>query len=717
MKFKHNTIYVALFISPSLVIAEQASSLTEVNVNTSVQPENREGTYQSQTSNIANKGTTPLIDSPQTVNIVNNQLIRDRKPQNIDEALSTVSGVTQANNLGGLFDAVLKRGFGKNRDNSIIRNGMPSGPSHNFGATTERVEVLKGPASVLYGIQDPGGVINIVTKQPLKEARYVIGTTVGNHNMWGSEVDFSGPLTNGFSYRFIFDKQEKNYWRNFGRIERTTYAPSLSWENEQTKIVLGYEHLDYREPFDRGTVMIASGNDRGKLVPISARTRLDDPTNIITGKSDRIEFKIEHRLNDYWRLNGAYSYVREYYNYWQTRTQRVNLNTGEANRRFEGIQNANQRIHSISVNTTGEFAVGDIANRLVIGMDTSRNYRDIYPRVEATGNFGINIYQPAYLNIVPNNLQIAANNAQQTDHLKTVGVYLQNSAYLTEKLIVSAGLRYEYYDQMAGRGGRTAPFTANTNSYDGKFLYQGGVVYKFTPNWVIYTNYAESFRPQSQIASVVSSTMKPELGKSIEMGTKYENAHFSTNLALFNINKQNVAYTSNNQTHLKGKVRSRGLEWDINGKLTENLGVTATYAYTKTKNISDKEYPILEGREFEGVPKHQASLFLTYDFGNFAFGSIRMGAGARYIGSWFVDNTHSSLRGKEESYKLPHSVVNDAFIAFDTKLGNKKVSLQLNGKNLTNKTYYTSTVGTNNDVIPIQLGYGREFLLNTQFEF
>lgn len=139
MKFKHNLLYSALFISP-FVIAEGNTSLSEVTVSSSAQTENNEGSYQSRISNIANKGATPLIDSPQTVNVVNSQLIADRQPKSLDEALATVSGMTQANTLGGLMDAVLKRGFGANRDNSILRNGVIAGPSHNFSATTNALK-------------------------------------------------------------------------------------------------------------------------------------------------------------------------------------------------------------------------------------------------------------------------------------------------------------------------------------------------------------------------------------------------------------------------------------------------------------------------------------------------------------------------------------------------------------------------------------------------
>ena len=119
------------------------------------------------------------------------------------------------------------------------------------------------------------------------------------------------------------------------------------------------------------------------------------------------------------------------------------------------------------------------------------------------------------------------------------------------------------------------------------------------------------------------------------------------------------------------------------------------------------------GKQLSGVPKHQASLFLAYNVGEFDFGNIRIGGGARYLGSWYAYNDTYT-----KAYKLPHAVVYDAFIAYDTKISGKKVSFQLNGKNLTDKTYYPSTSGiATNTLIPVALGYGREFIFNTKVEF
>lgn len=726
MKFKHSLIYTSLFVFPTLVVAEQ-TDLGEVVISSQSEPEYNDGSYQSRTSNIANKGATPLIDSPQTVNVVNSQLIADRKPQSIDEALATVSGTAQANTLGGLFDAVLKRGFGANRDNSILRNGMVAGPSHNFSATTERLEVLKGPASVLYGIQDPGGVINVVTKKPQAEAKYVLGSSFGTNRASGLNLDATGGLGHGFAYRFIYDQSQKDYWRNFGEIKRGLYAPSISWANDKTEIVVGYEHQDYVDPFDRGTYIIAKGADKGKFVTTAKETRLDEPFNEVVGKIDVVNLTARHKLNDTWTLNGAYAYTKDSYNYWQARVTAVDLKKGEATRQVEGIQGSEQRNHSASLNLVGEFATGDIAHRVVTGVDFSSTELDLnrYQHIKLNGNkesnatYKISLNNPVYGKVSTADMPLAAANGHQFARLRTLGVFVQDSAYLTDNLIVSGGVRYESYDQEAGRGGRTSEERLYTDDHGGKFLYQGGLVYKFSPDWAVYANYAQSFRPQLS-RSAVTEGLKPEKGESYEVGTKYENGFFSTNLAAFTITKKNVTDTYKgtdgyNYSYNVGKVRSQGVEWDFNGRLTENIGVTATYAYTDTETKENSKFAYHVGKPFEGVPKHQASLFLTYDLGHFSIGHFRVGAGARYLGSWNVYNT--ATEGEFETYKLPKAVVSDAFIAFDTQVAGKKVSLQLNGKNLGKKTHFVSTQGTSNNVIPVAYGAGREFLLNAKVEF
>ena len=727
MNFKLSLISTALLTSFSISTfaeTEQAANTnTEVLEQINVQDTgiNQNG-YQTTGTSVVSKAEVPVFDTPNTVNILSTKLLEDRKPESLIDALYNVSGVSQANTLGGMFDSIQKRGFGGNRDNSIMRNGLQAGPAKNFSATTETVEVLKGPASVLYGIQDPGGVVNIITKKPQQTPRYVIGGTLGNHSLWGTQLDFTGGLGNGFAYRFIYDKQEKDYWRNFGKVKNTTYAPSLSWENDKTKVLLSYEHKDILEPFDRGTNLLTATN---ALPDIPVSRRLDEPNNETTAKTDNIDFKIEHKLSDGWKLNAGYSYARYKYFYDQARITNINVKTRTARRAIEQ-QQGDQRVHSGTLNIVGEFGIGDIANRFVAGVDVMRNIRDIGPIYnQGITKSDINIDHPNYTSPVAEHKN-GNGNAYQYNHLKTVGVYIQDTAYFTDNFIMTGGLRYEYFDQFAGRHclnaanckkGQNLTRTGNTDQHDGKLLYQLGAVYKFTPHIATFANYSESFRPQMSVATPVSGDLKPEQGKSFEIGVKYENSGFNATLALFNITKRSVAEAvgsgSNAQLNIVGKQRSRGVEFDLNGQITDNLSVAANYTYTKVKSLENELYPDAVNQQLSGVPKHQASLFLAYNVGEFDFGNIRVGGGARYLGSWHAYNSDYT-----KAYKLPHAVVYDAFIAYDTKISGKKVSFQLNGKNLADKTYYPSTSGNaTNTLIPVALGYGREFIFNTKVEF
>ena len=720
MNFKLSLISTALLTSFSISTFAETEQAVDTNTETleqiNVQDTGiKQNGYQTTGTSVVSKAEVPVFDTPNTVNILSTKLLEDRKPESLIDALYNVSGVSQANTLGGMFDSIQKRGFGGNRDNSIMRNGLQAGPAKNFSATTETVEVLKGPASVLYGIQDPGGVVNIITKKPQQTPRYVVGGTLGNHSLWGTQLDFTGGLGNGFAYRFIYDKQEKDYWRNFGKVKNTTYAPSLSWENDKTKVLLSYEHKDILEPFDRGTNLLTATN---ALPDIPVSRRLDEPNNETTAKTDNIDFKIEHKLSDGWKLNAGYSYARYKYFYNQARITNINVKTRTARRLIEQ-QQGDQHVHSGTLNIVGEFAIGDIANRLVVGADLMRNKMDLGP-IYNTKNINdgkvINIDNPNYTN--PIAIKKNENsNAYQFNYLKTLGLYIQDTAYITDNFIVTGGLRYEYFDQIVGRSTLNNTRSGYLAQKDGKLLYQLGSVYKFTPNIATFVNYAESFRPQNNRTLIINGELPAEQGKSFETGLKYENSYLNATVALFNINKRNVAETvgsgSNAQLNIVGKQRSRGVEFDLNGQITDNLSVAANYTYTKVKSLENERYPDAVNKQLSGVPKHQASLFLAYNVGEFDFGHIRIGGGARYLGSWHAYNSDYT-----KAYKLPHAVVYDAFIAYDTKISGKKVSFQLNGKNLTDKTYYPSTSGNaTNTLIPVALGYGREFIFNTKVEF
>ncbi len=284
-----------LTVSSAHAQEENITELNEVEVQADKSAAPKDQTYQARTSSIATQTDTPLIEVPQTIHVVTEQKLKDRQPHSLDEALNTITGVKQSNTLGGTQDALQKRGFGGNRDNSIMRNGLQSVQARNFTPTTERVEVLKGPATLLYGIQDPGGIINVVTKKPQDQASYEISDYMTSFGGGGQQVDLTGPVSDsGVSYRLIADKQDYNYWRNFGEIEQGVVAPSLLWKNEQTSVLVDYEHMDYSIPFDRGTYI---DTKTGKPINVPREQRLDETYNIKSVTADTSNLKIDHEIN------------------------------------------------------------------------------------------------------------------------------------------------------------------------------------------------------------------------------------------------------------------------------------------------------------------------------------------------------------------------------------------------------------------------------------
>lgn len=667
--------------------------------------------YRAKTSEVG-KTNTPILEIPQTVNVVTQQQLKDKKPETLAESLQNVSGVSYGNTTGGIFDSIIKRGFGGGRDGSIMRNGVPASVMHSFNKTVESVEVLKGPASLLYGAQEPGGIINMVTKKPKYDFSNEIWAGIGNRNYWNTGFDTTGPIAeSGFAYRFIFDTMQKDYWREFGEYKNVLFAPSLSYKGDDYRINLAYAHTRSTDPIDRGMYLIPS---TGKLLPIDKKRRLDEPFNKLKTKLDTLDVNFEKNLGENWLLKGAYAFSRSKHEYGHIRLMNV-LNNGTATRRNEYYDGFIHRTHAGSLNLNGYVKTGEIEHNLLFGIDAKEYYRYRPGGLKDTGNhLSINIYHPIYGRV---GLPTARESSIQYQKLKTIGFYVQDSINLTENLIYSLGTRYEYYDQVA-RGTTSGP--NSTDQQDGKFTWQTGLLYLLTPQWSVYTNYAQSFNPQMAMKGDIGD-IKPEEGKSIEFGSKFQNDSITASAAVFNINKKNIMRTVSGVSTPVGEARSRGFEFDFNGRVTQGLSVGASYAFTKTEVRKDSgAFAVLVGKPLEATPKHQASLFANYDFSHLGAKGLRIGGGARYFGSWYTYYMRTNLPAVPAgtAFKMDSAVVYDAFISYDTKIAGYETNFAFNVKNLTDKLYYTSSsTGTDANIIPIQPGYARQFMLTASVKF
>lgn len=659
--------------------------------------------YQPTMSVTGTRTETNLLNVPQAVNVVPRQVLRDQAVRNIDEALYNVSGITQSNTLGGTQDAVIKRGFGDNRDGSILRDGVRSAQARNFTPTTERVEVLKGPASMLYGMGEPGGVINMITKKPQLAQQTHIESWGSSFKGGGGQLDVTGPLgQSGFAYRMIVDHDETDYWRNFGRNRQTVVAPSVMWFGETTTVRVAYEHMEYLTPFDRGTII---DSRTGKPVDTPRDRRFDEAYNATRGDQDNITLQIDQVLNDDWKSSLTYAYNRNSYSDNQARALLLNPTTGVLSRQADATASAVSRAQAVQLTLNGDLDLGGMSHQMLFGFDyeDNRTYRGDMIRGKKNSDF--NIYHPVY-GLMPPSTAVSAKDSDQRENLKSYGWFMQDSIELTEKWIVLAGLRYDHFDVFAGKG---RPFITNTDSSNSKLVPRTGVVYKLTPEVSLYGSYSESFKPNSSIATQIDS-LPPEQGQSWEIGSKVEWTNGVTGtLALFDIAKRNVMVNElvNGETITRtaGRVRSQGVELDIAGQLTDNLSAIATYAYTDARVTQD---PDNKGNQMANVARNSASLFLTQALGSTGWQSgddLRVGAGTRYVGRRAGDAANS--------FTLDDYTVADAFISYSLPINNYRVKWQLNVKNFFDKTYYPSSGGN----LRVAVGEPRQFVLRASVDF
>ena len=656
--------------------------------------------------------SAPIQEIPQTINVVAAQVIRDQAPRNLDDALANVSGVTQGNTLGSTQDSVMTRGFGDNRNGSIMRDGMPIVQGRGLNATVDRVEVLKGPASLLYGIQDPGGVVNMVSKRPELEqynALTLRGSTYGEgKNGSGGSFDSTGALgTSGLAYRMVLDHEDEDYWRNYGVHRETLVAPSLAWFGESTKLFFAYEHREFLTPFDRGTVIDPRDNHP---LDISRDRRLDEPFNNMQGRSDLYHFEADHDLNDNWKAHFGYSWNRETYDASQVRVTAIDTNKGTLTRSMDGTQNAISTDRFTTVSLEGNVNVLGMQHDLVFGIDDE--YRKIY-RADLIRQKSLTTF--SYLNPVygreVEGTTVSPADSAQTDLLRSDSAFLQDSIHLTDQWILVAGARFQEYDQYAGKG---VPFHANTDSNGQKWVPRAGLVYRYTDAVSFYGSYTESFKPNSTIAPLSGSTavldgsVAPEEAKSWELGAKLDlPGRVTGNVALFDIKKRNVLIANSEGPvtiySAAGEVRSRGLEVDVSGQLSDRWSMIGSYAYTDAEVTEDPDY---KGNKLQNVARNSGSLSAVYDFGRIIGGDqLRVGAGARYVGE--------RAGNAVNDFDLPSYTVADAFATYDTQLDGQKVKFQLNVKNLFDRTYYTSAASR----FFVSMGDSRQVMFSSTLEF
>ncbi|NUT83843.1 TonB-dependent siderophore receptor [Pseudomonas brassicacearum] len=660
---------------------------------------NQDEGYTTSQASTASKSDVPIKEEAQSINVVTPQTLDDYQVRSLSDAMKFVSGVSQGNTLGGSRDSLVKRGFGTNDDGSILRDGVRSNLGHNFSATTDRVEVLKGPASMLYGALEPGGLVNVISKKPEYTQSTTLSGSAYSEGGGTMALDTTGPLGDtGLAYRLIAERGHEDYWRNYGVNESTLVAPSLAWAGERASLNLSYEYNEYSNPFDRGTVFT-----NGHPADIDYDKRLDEPWAKSVGIRETATARFEYELSEDWKTRVTYGWNNDRYSL--SIAQPSLSKTGVFQRAANGAHYDDETRYA-SWDFMGKQELFGQRHDLLMGVDNqvSDQFRGKTYRGKAQSGFDIT--SPVYGGLAEPSV-ISPTQSDLRNQLNSSSVYLKDNWHLDDRWILVLGGRYQHYDQYSDQG-LGSDYEVNRDDNGDAFVPFLGLVYKATDTLSLYGNYSRSFKPNDTVDDA-GNTFDPEEGRSYEIGAKYDLLPgLNINLALFDIVKKNVVTsTTVNAVTLSeaaGKVGSQGLELDIIGRLAERWDLIGTYAYTHTEILDD---PKNEGHRLSDAPKHTASLYLSHHLNVPAeFGAWHAGAGARYVGERAANNAND--------FWLSSYTVADAFLRWESPVLGHKTSLQLNVDNLFDKQYYPSSTGSQ---LQVNVGEPRTARLSASVTF
>lgn len=659
--------------------------------------------YVVQSATTALKTDVPLKQTPLSVSVVPTQVIRDQAITSLQGAVENVSGVrTNADAISGYNFKI--RGFDSF---DIYRNNLPTGDARFVGAdmaNVERIEVLKGPASVLYGRAEPGGIVNVVTKQPLDQPRYVVEQQFGSFAHYRTQWDFNSPVTEipGLAWRVSGAYQDTRVFRDIDHSSRINIAPTVSWRpSDWTEFTVDLQYSGNIVSTPNGLVAVGS-----QVAPLPI-TRTFQERNDPYGRTAVFfgGYKFRQNLNEDWKITNRFSYASLWYdqNFMSsTALQGDNMTLTRTAQR----QNIRADTYSTNIDLEGKFTTIGAKHIFLFGLDYTNNYRDYYFALGGT-SFPINIYNPIYGMVPSWAYEDATNGSGRKSHTSQLrrqkGFYVQDHVtFLDDRLHLLFGVRYDIADVVTGRSNNRfvgdysptedAAIQARlgaTPAKDTGWSPRVGAVYDLTPEVSVYGNFSRSFGANSTTATQV---FPPQRGTQWEVGFKAQVlTDLSATLAFYQLTKSNIttpdlATPDPTDRKLAGLQRSRGIELDILGRVTERLSVVANYAHTDAKviadNLRDPLNPIGSGllyNHLDDAPRHSGRIFLTYDFGEGGLG-WRIGGGVSASTRMWGDI--------QNTFMLPGWARLDGFASYTTVFEGHKLTAQLNLRNITNTHYY-----------------------------
>ncbi|ANY86956.1 MULTISPECIES: TonB-dependent siderophore receptor [Pseudomonas] len=670
-------------ISPVALAESQATApleLQAVNIDAASDLERADGPvigYKATRSASATRTDTALHETPQSISVVPKDVLQDTAATRLQDGLDYAGGVGRANNFGGQgLTTFTVRGFTTGefyRNGFPINRGYPNAPDAN---TVERLEVLRGPATSLYGRGDPGGTFNVVSKQPLADPKVTLGSQFDDQGMHRATLDATGPLDEQgrLAYRLNVLGEGGETFRDDVQTERYDVAPVLSWQvNDTTRIVFEGDFMRNNHPLDRGLTRFANQRDRASR---DTNVWEKGSDNLLHNDNNMAQLRFEHQLNDDWTLGGGMQWLDG-----TLQGNAVEANALQPDGRTLG-RNFNYRKlewsdRDYQLNLTGHFDTAGFAHTLLTGVEYEDYDYQSFIRRSANGAdaYPIDLFDPALGQPRP---ALTRTTTDDKENLKTWAAFVQDQVALTDRLKALAGLRFERFEHQYDN---YLPGSTDWTAADNAVTPRLGLMYDLTDTVAIYANTARSFKPNSG-ASRQGQGFDPEKGKSYELGVKWEalDRQLSVDAAIYHIVKENVLANdpldpTGTYKIAAGEVRSRGLDINVAGNLTPEWRVIGGYAYVDAEVTKDTS--LQNGTRLANIPRNSFSLLNTYEFQDGGLKGLGLGMGVKY-----VDDRAGQTA--TQTYTMEQYTVVDLLSFYQV---NEHVRLNLDLKNLFNKEY------------------------------
>ncbi len=643
--------------------------------------------YRRSTAATATRTNALIRDLPLSVQVVPEQVIEDQGAIELQEVLRNVSGVSRDNSSGDTTDTFLIRGF---PSGSILRDGFRDGvfaerSAVRETANLEQVEVLKGPASLLQGQLDPGGLINLVTKQPLSQPFYSIELQAGSFDRLRSQIDMSGPLNLEATLRYRLNAvfEDSKGFRDFTDIERQFIAPIVVWEiSDRITLTVDAEYLHDRRPFDRGLIAIGT-----QVADIPFSRRLGEPFDESRISEYRVGYQLEYNLSQEWSLRHSFRFSSTDRFRFNTQGSDLNESTGVLNRGYFFSEPELTETFILRNEASGEFQTGTLEHSLLFGIEVARQARPIKTRLGSAPS--INIFDPVY-STTGRPILNEENSIPTSDRItqaENIGIYFQDLVSLSEHVKLLMGGRFDSVlnQDHNGLAGETIQETFT------EFSPQMGLVYQPNDFLSVYASYSESFVSSPFNITVDESLVDPELGEQYEVGVKADflNGRLSATLTAYEITKQNVATDDPDNPGFViavGEQQSQGVELDLSGEVSPGWDVIASYSYIDARITEDNRIEV--GNRLSNVPDHSGSFWTTYRFqpGSDLEG-LGLGVGISVVGERQGDN--------DNTFTLDPYALLDAAIYYESD----STRASINFKNILDQRYIESG-GTRSGINP-----------------